>query len=192
MAAKAQKLAIEIDEIDRSIIFIEWVPYQERETLLNDADIGVSLHPIHVETRYSIRTRVLDYIWAKLPVLATQGDITSEWIEQYNIGEVVPPFDVAAVASALNILLQRPKSEWRDSFDPLLTRFRWSNVVEPLRRYCITGSYASDREQRDPQIVFAPTIYNRWSRAVYIWRTEGIRAMIHRSLRYIQWRLSRP
>ncbi len=195
MAAKAQRLAEEIGEKDRSIIFIEWVSYQEREVLLNEADIGASLHPIHVETRYSIRTRVLDYLWARLPVLVTDGDITSEWVNQYRLGEVVPPFDPQAVSRALVRLLAKNKSAWQPAFEPLIERFSWPKVVAPLKAYCLTGGYAPDRQERGAALAAAsaaPPAYSPWARAVVIWRTEGVKALFHRGWRYLQWRLSRP
>lgn len=195
MATKAQNLAEEIGEKDRSIIFIEWVSYQERELLLNEANIGASLHPIHVETRYSIRTRVLDYLWARLPVLVTDGDITSEWVNQYQLGEVVPPFAPQAVSEALIRLLEKQKFEWGPAFEPLIERFRWPQVVAPLKAYCLQGGYAPDRQERGaapPPAGPAPAPYSPWGRAVYIWRTEGVKALFHRGWRYIQWRLSRP
>ena len=86
MADQTVALAVEIGEKDRTVFFYEWVPYEERESLLYESDIGVALHPPHVETRYSIRTRVLDYLWARLPVLVSDGDVTSDWIRQYGVG----------------------------------------------------------------------------------------------------------
>ena len=32
------------------------------------------MHLDHVETAFSFRTRVLDYLWASLPVVTTAGD----------------------------------------------------------------------------------------------------------------------
>jgi GT2 family glycosyltransferase/glycosyltransferase involved in cell wall biosynthesis len=192
MAQKAQQLAAEIGEKDRTIIFIEWVSYQERETLLSEADIGVALHPIHVETRYSIRTRMLDYLWARLPILVTDGDITSEWVRQYNLGVVVPPFETHAVAAGLNALLDKQKKEFAQAFEPLFSHFRWSQVVEPLQRYCLEGTYAPDRLDRTAQP--EPESLNRsnLARAIYILKTEGLKALLHRAWRHLQWRLSRP
>jgi hypothetical protein len=192
MAQKAQNLAAEIGEKDLSIIFIEWVSYQERETLLSEADIGVALHPIHVETRYSIRTRMLDYLWARLPILVTDGDITSEWVRQYNLGVVVPPFDPQAVATGLNRLLDGQKEDFSPAFEPLFKRYRWSRVVEPLKRYCLEGGYAPDRQERSVQPEPEPTERSNFARAIYIFRTEGPKALLHRAWRHLQWRLSRP
>jgi GT2 family glycosyltransferase/glycosyltransferase involved in cell wall biosynthesis len=192
MAQKAQQLAAEIGEKDRTIIFIEWVSYQDRERLLSEADIGVALHPIHVETRYSIRTRMLDYLWARLPILVTDGDITSEWVQQYNLGVVVPPFEPQAVSAGLIDLLDQPKAEFAKAFEPLFVHYRWSQVVEPLRRYCLEGGYAPDRLERSAQIESEPPNRSNLARALYIFRTEGPKTFLHRVWRHLQWRLSRP
>src|SRR5664280_3299763 len=46
-------------------------PYTERSDHLLDADVGVSTHFDHVETEFSFRTRILDYLWTGLPIVAT-------------------------------------------------------------------------------------------------------------------------
>lgn len=192
MAEKTEKLAAEIGEKDKSIIFIEWVSYEDREALLCEADMGVTLHPIHVETRYSLRTRVLDYFWAHLPVLITDGDITSEWIREYGLGVVVPEFDVQAVANGLNQILDMPKEKWAPAFKPLQEKLSWPEAVEPLRQYCLQGRYAPDRLERggEEEQSLTPGWRGALKRARQIWRTEGTRALMHRGWRYIQWRLS--
>jgi GT2 family glycosyltransferase len=195
MAQKAVKLAQELGELDRTILFFEWLSFEDREALLCEADVGVAIHPVHVETRYSIRTRVLDYFWARLPVLVTEGDITSQWVREQGLGKVVPHFDEQAVASALVSILDCPKAEWSPAFEPLVDQHRWSRVVEPLRRFCLEGQVAPDRE-----LIRAGSSPNsagvgwrwRWSRARYILRKEGPRALVHRIWRYTQWRLSQP
>ena len=193
MAEKAEKLAEEIGEKDRTILFFEWLPYADREALLCESDIGVTLHPLHLETRYSLRTRVMDYFWAHLPVLITDGDITSEWVQQHGIGVVVPPYEENAVAYGLNSLLDQPKDTWSEAFESLHESLRWSHVVKPLLKYCIEGEYAGDRQDRgiSEQDIPPPILASRISRAMNIWRTEGTRMLLHRIWRYFQWRSSR-
>jgi glycosyltransferase involved in cell wall biosynthesis len=192
MAEKAQKLAKEIGEIDKSILFYEWISYEDREALLCEADVGVTLHPIHVETRYSLRTRVLDYLWAQLPVLITDGDVTSEWVRRYDLGAVVPQDDAQAVADGLNFILSRPKVSWQPNFAPLRESMRWSGVVKPLLQYCLEGGYAPDRQARQTQgDVSVPGTGSSLARARYILRTEGVRVLMHRAWRYFQWRMAR-
>ena len=64
----------------------DWVEYDDRPNYLLEADVGVSTHLDHVETAFSFRTRVLDYLWAGLPVVATQGDALAGVIESRGAG----------------------------------------------------------------------------------------------------------
>ena len=63
-----------------------WVPYAERGAWLLDADLGVTAHRDHLEARYSFRTRVLDYLWAGLPVVASRGDGMAALVEREGLG----------------------------------------------------------------------------------------------------------
>jgi GT2 family glycosyltransferase/glycosyltransferase involved in cell wall biosynthesis len=195
MAEDAQSLADDIGEREKSIIFIEWLSYADREALLSEADIGVSLHPIHIETRYSIRTRILDYIWARLPILSTEGDITSEWIRDFGLGRVVEPHDAAAVEKALTTMLKRSKDSWKGQFDSFGDANKWEHIAAPLQQYCLEGGYAADRLEREK--LTAGVIETRgtpglnWARARFIYRSEGFGGLTHRTWRYIQRRIVR-
>jgi GT2 family glycosyltransferase len=196
MANRTQQLAAEIGEKDRTILFFDWTSYADREALLAEADIGVMLHPLHIETRFAIRTRMLDYLWARLPVLITCGDVTSEWVQQHGIGQVIPPFDEAAAAGALGDLLDQPKSAMAANYDALHELYRWPRVVQPLLEYCLHGTAAPDHPRRrgDSNATDMPSRlpwHWRFSRAWYILRHEGLSALLHRLGRYIQWRILR-
>ena len=67
--------------LDRAVFFHDgWVPYDERGHWLAAADVGVSTHHEHVETEFSFRTRLVDYLWCGLPVVSTGGDDLAEHI----------------------------------------------------------------------------------------------------------------
>lgn len=186
-------IAEEIGEKDKTIFFFEWISYEEREALLSEADVGVALHPLHVETRYSIRTRVLDYIWAKLPILVSDGDVTSEWVREHQLGKVVPPNNASEVANALNEMLSHSKEIWSPNFESIQAELVWSWVVEPLREYCQHGKPAQDKKGRSKQLGDPKrglTSRELFARAWYISRAEGFMGLAHRLRRYLQWRLS--
>ncbi len=197
MADAAESLATEIGQNGNTIFFHEWLSSEDHEALLCEADVGVALHPLHLETRYSIRTRVLDYFWARLPVLVSDGDVTSEWVRQYQIGAVVPPMDVDAITKTLITLLSAPKDYWQPAFAPLAQNFSWNHIIEPLKRYCLQGAPAADlasgRAPLPPNSVstnFNQSWQQELARARFIWRTEGFRMLLHRAWRYIQWKFS--
>ena len=81
-----------------------WVPYEERQSYLREADLDLAHHD-HLETRFSFRTRVLDYIWAGLPMVLTRGDSMGELVERAGLGATVAPEDDEGFASACAALL---------------------------------------------------------------------------------------
>jgi len=138
MTAQAMELARELDMEGTSIFFNEWAPYHERQNYLLDADVGVSLHFDHLETRYSFRTRVLDYIWAGLPVVCTRGDAIAELVQAHGLGCVVDYQDVDGLADALLHVLDHPggKAAYAEQFRSLAPELTWEEAVVPLVRFC--------------------------------------------------------
>jgi len=114
-----------------------WVPYEERGRWLAEADLGVSAHLDSLEARFSFRTRILDYIWARLPVVTTGGDALGDLVERERIGRAVPPDDAEAFAAACRELLDGgPRAEARERIDALAPKLRWSEVTAPLAEWC--------------------------------------------------------
>lgn len=147
VAAEAYELAISMGLLGKSVFFNEgWVPYEERANYLLDADIGVSTHHLHVETEFSFRTRILDYLWAGLPMVATEGDGFAEIIEETNLGRVVPAGEVEALAEAIIEILSedRIREEMAQNVKETASAFTWPTVLQPLVAYCGNPSQAAD------------------------------------------------
>ncbi len=49
----------------------------------------------------SFRTRILDYLWAGLPIVATDGDGFASLIQEHDLGEIVAAEDVDGLVAAL-------------------------------------------------------------------------------------------
>jgi Glycosyl transferases group 1 len=122
--------------LDKSVIFGDWAPYDEREAYLVEADVALSAARDLAETRLSFRTRVLDYLWAGLPIVATSGDVLSDLVVEEKVGLVVPPGDPRALAAAMIRLLTSPalRAECSANATRVATRFTWPSAVAPLRR----------------------------------------------------------
>src|SRR5204862_458433 len=109
-AAEAIALARELELEDSCVHFHhDWVPYEERQSWLLDSDLGISAHSDHLEARFSFRTRVLDYLWAGLPVVTSSGDSIAELVEREGLGRTVAPGDAEAFACACAELLDDPE-----------------------------------------------------------------------------------
>ncbi len=129
------------------VFFGDWVPYELWPNYLLEADIGASLHLDTLETRFAFRTRIMDYIWAGLPMVVSGGDETSELIARHGLGEVVPPGDVEAIAAALLRLLDTPdlRQTYRERFERVRPLLTWERACEPIARFCERPRFALDR-----------------------------------------------
>ncbi|HZR80200.1 MAG TPA: glycosyltransferase [Candidatus Binatia bacterium] len=146
IARRAIALAEELGLRDRGVSFVEWVPYGDRARWLLESDVGVSLHRRGVESEFAFRTRVLDYLWALRPMVVTAGDDLADRIARDDLGRVVPADDPAAVAAAIEQLVDDPGAGARSArLRAARASFAWSEVVAPLARFCAAPERAADQ-----------------------------------------------
>jgi GT2 family glycosyltransferase/glycosyltransferase involved in cell wall biosynthesis len=114
-----------------------WVDYSTRHNYLLEADAGVSTHRSHLETEFAFRTRVLDYLWAELPMVLTEGDHFADLVEKENLGVVVPADDADALAAALKKVLTNEsfRTKAKANIRKVREQYRWANTLQPLLRY---------------------------------------------------------
>jgi GT2 family glycosyltransferase/glycosyltransferase involved in cell wall biosynthesis len=147
MTARAIELARDLGLEGTGVFFNEWVPYGERQNYLLDADVGASLHFDHLETRFSFRTRVLDYIWAGLPIVCTRGDAIGDLVETHGLGRVVDYGDVDGLVEALLSILDESggRAAFADRFRSVVDALTWDRALEPLLKFCAAPRAAPDR-----------------------------------------------
>ncbi|NTW39980.1 MAG: glycosyltransferase, partial [Cellulomonadaceae bacterium] len=148
VAWETRQLADSLGLTGRHVFFNEgWVPYAERADYLLDADLGVSTHFQHVETAFSFRTRILDYLWATLPIVATEGDTFADLIREHDLGRVVPAQDVAALVEALDEMLydEPARTAVRAHVTAFAESYRWTRTLAPLVEFCRAPRRAPDR-----------------------------------------------
>jgi hypothetical protein len=194
--ARTLRLSDELGLTNRAVFFNDWAPYEERANYLLEADVGVSLHRDHLETRFSFRTRFLDYLWTGLPIVATRGDVLSEQVEAHGLGRVVEPGDVQGVAEAILSLLDTPnlREAYRPRFERLAVDYRWEVVTRPLVEFCRAPRLAPDKAYLRGASVFevGPTPW--WRLPGKAWRAVqvgGVRALARQVGEYRRWLLTR-
>jgi glycosyltransferase involved in cell wall biosynthesis len=102
--AAAEETARARGWLGRSVRVVAWTPYEERGGFYRSFRAAVLAHAASLETRLSFRTRVLDFLWAGLPVAATEGGAASALVASSGAGLVVRP-DPRALSEALIALL---------------------------------------------------------------------------------------
>jgi glycosyltransferase involved in cell wall biosynthesis len=116
-----------------------WIGYEDRHNYLAEADLGISAHHDHLEARFSFRTRVLDYLWAGLPMVLTRGDSMADLVERQGLGATVAPEDADGFAAACAALLQddERRSQAAARVQQVAPSFRWEQAAGPLVDYCL-------------------------------------------------------
>ncbi len=160
IAERAVTLSQELGLLDRAVVFNrDWIAYDDRANYLLEANAGVTTHSDHLETRFSVRTRVLDYLWAGLPLISSAGDVFSELIDQRQLGLTVPPGDVEALAQA--ILKLASDAEFRktcaENVRDIAQEFEWEKVAQPLVDFCRAPQPAIDRNLEHQRALIDPT-----------------------------------
>jgi glycosyltransferase involved in cell wall biosynthesis len=176
MVEAARRLSDDLRLTGRSVFFHGWVPYDARADYVLDADVALSLHYDHVETHFAYRTRLLDYIWAGLPMVVTRGDVLGQLAESRGLARTVAPGSVREVVDSLLGWLDVPESRARVS--PLARTFAaelgWSRSIGPLLEFCRAPHRAADAANSSAQPGF------RWALLPKAWhslRTRGWRGL---------------
>jgi len=134
-ADEAEKLASQKKLLNKFIFFNKsWIPYNERHNYFLESDLGVSTHSEHFETRFSFRTRILDYIYFNLPIICSKGDFFEKYIEKNSIGITVIPSNREELKKAI---LSFGDKNLRENFKKNIKRiekeFYWDKLLVPLK-----------------------------------------------------------
>lgn len=193
MTTRAIDLARELGVLDRFVFFNHgWVSYEERQAYLVEVDAGVSSHMDSIETRFSFRTRVLDYLWAGLPILTTEGDGMAELVAAERLGEVIRYGDVEGWKQAiLHLASEREHAAAiRKRVQATAPRFRWAEAAKPLLAYC-AAPYRTPRSMKiagsnGDHVVSIPSArHSLAQKSLDVLRHEGIGPFVRKGVRFV-------
>jgi GT2 family glycosyltransferase len=158
VAVRARRLAAELGLLDTHVLFgDEWVGYEDRVAYLAAADLGVSTHAARIEAQLSPRHRVLDYLWAGLPVVVSAGDAAARLVAEREAGLVVEPGDAEALAAAIATLLtdEDLARACRANAAALAADWNWHRTLAPVLDFCRRPHKAADQVGRQARYVAA-------------------------------------
>jgi glycosyltransferase involved in cell wall biosynthesis len=145
-ASKVMALSDELGLTGNTVFFNDWTQYDRRQDVYLDATAIVSLHHAHLESRFSFRTRLLDALWGRVPILCTSGDVVAGIVEELQLGVTVPPGDVDAVAQAFRDLVADPAllERARAHLETAAPAYEWEHAVKPLAHWLERPARRSD------------------------------------------------
>lgn len=189
MALAARAVSAELGLTGSHVFFNEgWVEYSQRQNYLLDADVGVSTHFTNIETEFSFRTRMLDYLWAGLPMISTDGDAFGLLITQERLGVTVGQGNVDELADALvrTVYDAEFAADCRASVARVAGRFSWDSALAPVVDFCADPTRAADVTEDRTRMIRRPvpastTLGRRWSRTTDLLRQGGPRLVLDRA-----------
>ena len=95
--------------LDRTVDLVGGLPFPEAQAAVAEADIGLSVLdalPNYVE---SMPTKLLEYLAAGLPVIASDFPLWRSLLEEFESGLTVPPADPEALADAVASMIADPE-----------------------------------------------------------------------------------
>lgn len=194
IVARSRALAAELGVLGVAVFFNDsWVEYAERENYLTEADAGVSTHYSHIETTFSFRTRILDYLWARLPMVVTQGDHFAELVQAEGLGIAVPDRDVTALADALERILfdDQFAQACRDNISRVREDYRWERTLAPILDFVRDPLPAADRgrvQDRPRRRRKETGLRHDASLVLHHLRTSGVRVVAGKVVRRLRRR----
>ncbi len=132
-------------------IYSDWVPYDQHEYYLTEADAGISTFYNHIENHFCFRIRGIDYLWANLPILTNPGNFQSELVKEKDLGCVFPFGDDKALADAIEWMATNPKAmkKMRKNISMEKKNFYWDRVLDPLIQFCKNPKISSSLFNHD-------------------------------------------
>lgn len=193
MCAEAITLATDLGLIDKFVHFnFGWVDYGDRQNYLLDANVGISAHFDNPETRYSFRTRMLDYLWCGLPIISTRGDVFGDALEGAQIGLSVDYEDEEGWLRAIDSMMKDSNKvlEFHKATMLYAERYQWSRIVQPLVNLFSIISSAEDRVIVRRHYARSNDISGLKGRLQRAYSTGGIKHVLSSVLRKV-WRFFR-
>ena len=145
---RAQKLEL----LGENIFFNEqWVPFEERAGYLLESDLALCTSPEGLENKFSFRTRLVDAVWAGLPIVCTRGSSMADLVESNDIGLSAREKDPSVLKEKILAALE-PKAQkrFRENMTAAREELLWKNCVKPLMEFCETvenGAYHRPKEK---------------------------------------------
>ena len=122
-------------ELKDNIEITGLVPFKERAKYYLQSDVGLSLNLNTLENELSTRTRIIDYLWGKMPVITAGGDELSELVVKNRCGlsyKFGDPHDLFRIFSYL-IDNRDILAKYKVNIEHLLSeKLNTSKVIAPL------------------------------------------------------------
>ena len=118
----------------KNIQFVDWLPYNERHQLLEEIDLVFCFSQPGFENLLSWRTRYLDFIKFRIPVIINNIDPLGRLIIGAGAGLCMDSDNLSMISSVVEDILDNPLKlqSMKTSYAHLENLLTWNKVIRPL------------------------------------------------------------
>lgn len=99
---------------NENIFFVPAVSYADIPLFTGSADVGVnSVEPTCLSYKYSLPNKLFEYIQSEIPVLTNPLPDCAALVLEYNVGRVIPNWNVSSINEVVNEMLKEDLSVYQ-------------------------------------------------------------------------------
>jgi glycosyltransferase involved in cell wall biosynthesis len=136
------------NNLDNLVILKEWVSFSDRANWYLDSDLVVVMNREGLENSLAWRTRLVDFMWADLPIITNGGDPLGEELILAGAAARFSGSLSQELADDLCALLADDKAlkTLKKNLTALRPKYYWDTVTKELHSKIINGTRAKDLE----------------------------------------------
>ena len=130
------------------VVLQDWVKFEDRADWYLNSDLVVVVNKEGEENKLAWRTRLVDFMWANLPIVTNGGDPLGEHLIQQSAAARFESLEVSSVADSIESLLKdkRTLQKMQESMGRVKEEFYWDVVTKELSTRITNKTRAKDIE----------------------------------------------
>lgn len=154
---------IKNNNMDEIVHITDWVKFEDRAEWYLGSDAVVLINNIGMENTLAWRTRLVDYVWADLPIVTNGGDPMSDILEANKAVYILPDLDAKTIEKEI-IKISKDKETLKQvsaNLSKVRKLFYWDKVTENLSKLISKGYKPADTGLlKEVEILNSPVLQN--------------------------------
>ena len=154
---------IKNNNMDEIVHITDWVKFEDRAEWYLGSDAVVLINNIGMENTLAWRTRLVDYVWADLPIVTNGGDPMSDILEANKAVYILPDLDAKTIEKEI-IKISKDKETLKQvstNLSKVRRLFYWDKVTENLSKLIFKGYKPADAGLlKEVEILNSPVLQN--------------------------------
>ncbi len=174
------------NKMEKIVHVTDWVKFEERAEWYLGSDAVVLINNIGVENTLAWRTRLVDYVWADLPIVTNGGDPMSDILMANDAVYILPNLEVKTIENEIIKISKDKKSLERVSKN--LSKVReliyWDKTTENLAELIVRNYKPADAGLlKEVEIMNSPVVQDTGEGRI-VRAKNKVQRIVSKALRY--------